>query len=189
MPILQWLNSEQNHQTDNPEHQELLQGKEVHKMLLTDFKRLVREKVLPKPKETEPINKPNGNQIVFVHTGQQDMDYAQKIAKQLEAKGYGTALPRYTGKPEQIVKSIQRGIRFCHIMLLLQKNTSADVIEDFLADVITQSDQREQELPLLICSDQAAEEILFKPANTRILQCTDRFDEHCLEQFLAEAVV
>ena len=163
-----------------------MQGAEVQAVLLTDFKRIVREQVLKQEQDNDQPIKTNGSKIIFVHTGQEDMDYAQQIVTQLKNKGYGTVLPRYTGEAEQIVASIKRGIKYCHIMLLLQKATSVDVIEDFLADIVTQSDQRKRELPLLICSDHKAEEILFTPANIRILQCKNKFDEHCLEQFLAE---
>ncbi len=105
-----------------------------------------------------------------------------RLSASLKEKAMAQHYPRYTGNADQIDKSIKRGIRCCNIMLLLQKITSVDVIEDFLADIVTQSDQRESELPLLICSDHEAEAIQLKPPNTRILQCKGQFDQ----QFLAE---
>jgi hypothetical protein len=188
-PILQWRDPKLDYMRKGifDDQKRLLEGKTVIAAPLSDFIRMVRDAVLPKPADEElPIPKPNGKKMVFVHAGQEDFERAYCVAQTLKGKGYGIALPRYQGDAGKIRKSIERGYQACDIMLMLQQKTSADVVEDYLSEARVQTLKRDINPPILICQGDEAEELYFIPPGVLTLECHNNFDEHCLEQFLAE---
>ena len=124
--------------------------------------------------------------MVFVHTGQDDYHHAQRITDFLFNKGYGFTLPQYEGTPERIRKTIERGFQFCSILLILQQKTSAEAVEDQLAEAQLHARKRETKFDILLCRDPAAEALGFVPADTKLFNCNSNFHEHCLEQFLQQ---
>jgi len=188
-PILQWRDPKLDYAGGHvPEEQrKLLEGKTVIAAPLADFIRMVREAVLPKPKlPEEETPKVNGEKMVFVHASQDDFERARCVAKSLQVKGYGIALPRYQGEPERIRKSIERGYQCCDVLLLVHQNAPAELVEDYLSEARVQTLQRDTKLSILICQGEDTEELYFIPPGVKPLVCQGDFDEHCLEQFLAE---
>ncbi|QTR49112.1 toll/interleukin-1 receptor domain-containing protein [Candidatus Thiothrix anitrata] len=188
-PILQWRDPKLDYTGGHvpEEHRKLLEGKTVIAAPLSDFIRMVRDVVLPKPKLPEDdAPKVNGEKMVFVHASQDDFERAYQVAQALKARGYGIALPRYQGEPERIRKSIERGYLSCDVMLVLHQKAPADVVEDYLSEARVKTLQRETKLLILICQGDGAEELYFIPPGVLPLICHNNFDEHCLEQFLAE---
>lgn len=193
-PILQWRDPKLDYSGEHisEAQKKLLEGKTVIAAPLTDFIRMVRETVLPKPAPEPPDDeKPerNGKKLVFVHASQDDFEPAHSVALTLKTKGYGIALPRYQGEPERIRKSIERGYQSCDVMLVLHQKAPADVVEDYLSEARVHALQRGTELPILICQGDGAEELYFVSSGVLTLSCNHNFDEHCLEQFLAKAGV
>ncbi|EIJ32983.1 toll/interleukin-1 receptor domain-containing protein [Thiothrix nivea] len=187
-PILQWRDPNLDYMREGifDEQKKLLEGKTVIASPLPDFIRRVRDAVLPKPPEPEPVERINGEKMIFVHASQDDFERAYQLAQVLRARGYGIALPRYQGDATRIRKSIERGYESCDILLMLQQKASADVVEDYLSDARAQTLKREVKPQILICQDDGAEELFFIPAGITMLGCNANFDDHCLEQFLAE---
>jgi hypothetical protein len=188
-PILQWRDPKLDYAGGHvpEEHRKLLEGKTVIAAPLSDFTRMVRDAVLPKPKPPEDDTpKVNGEKMVFVHASQDDFERAYQVAQALKARGYGIALPRYQGEPERIRKSIERGYLSCDVLLVLHQKAPADVVEDYLSEARVKTLQRETKLLILICQGDGAEELYFIPPGVLPLICHNNFDEHCLEQFLAE---
>lgn len=188
-PILQWRDPKLDYSGGHvPEEQRrLLEGKTVIAAPLSDFIRMVREAVLPKPKPPdEETPKVNGEQMVFVHASQDDLERARGVAKNLQKRGYGIALPRYQGEPERIRKSIQRGYQCCDVLLLVYQKAPAELVEDYLSEAKVQTLQRDTKPPILLCQGDDAEELYFIPPGVKPLVCQGDFDQHCLEQFLAE---
>ena len=183
-PILQWRDSKLDLSGVQAEQQKLLEGKHVVAVPLADFIRLVREAVLPKP--LEPVPPPDDKRMVFVHASPDDFDRAHWVAKALETKGYGFALPRYEGEPERIRKTIERGFQCCDVLLVIQQNASADVVEDYLSDALVNTRQRESKPLILICQCASAEELYFVPLGVSIMSCCENFGQNCLDQFLAK---
>lgn len=188
-PILQWRDPKLDYSGGYvPEEQRrLLEGKTVIAAPLSDFIRMVREAVLPKPKQSdEETPKVNGEQMVFVHASQDDFERARCVARNLQTRGYGIALPRYQGEPERIRKSIERGYQCCDVLLLVYQKAPAELVEDYLSEAKVQTLQRDTKPPILLCQGDDAEELYFIPPGVKPLVCQGDFDEHCLEQFLAE---
>lgn len=187
-PVLQWRDPKLDPAGAqlHPEQKVLLEGPQVVATALPDFSRLVREAVLPKPKDDEPPSKSSGKHMVFVHAGPDDFDRAHYVAQQLQANGFGVALPRYQGDAAGIRKSIERGYQCCNVLLMLQQKATAEVVEDYLADAMTQTLKRETALHIMICQSEGAEELYFFPPNALTLTCKDQFETRCLEQFLVE---
>jgi hypothetical protein len=187
-PILQWRDPKLNYSGNqvNAAQRKLLEDKTVVAAPLADFIRLVREKVLPQPKNEEQSHKPSGTRMVFVHAGQDDIDRARNVAQKLKEKGFGIALPRYEGDASLIRKTIERGYQLCDVLLMLQQKTSAVVVEDYLSEAMTQTLKRETKLPIMICQCNDAEELMFVPPDALTLSCNEQFEARCLEQFLAE---
>ncbi len=188
-PILQWRELKLDYSGGHvpEEHRKLLEGKTVIAAPLSDFIRMVRDAVLPKPKALdEETPKVNGEKMVFVHASQDDFERAKCVAGSLRQKGYGIALPRYQGEPERIRKSIERGYQYCDVMLLLHQSAPADVVEDYLSEARVSNLKRATQPHILICQADGAEELFFIPPGVSTLICKNNFDEHCLEQFLAE---
>ncbi len=190
-PILQWRGRELEYTKAREEQKKLLEGRHVITCTLSEFAQHVRRAVLPEP-EAEPEEGPEvamplgTQQMVFVHTGQQDLELAKKIAGGLNGKGYGYALPRYSGDPASIRKSIERGLRNCDVLLMLQRETPAEVMEDFLSEAHLSSLDRGKHLSMLMCRTQEAEALAFSPPGLRLLHCNGcvDFSDYCLEQFL-----
>lgn len=191
-PILQWRDPKLDYTGAQvyEDQKKLLEGKTVIAAPLADFIRLVREAVLPRPKsqEDETLTSHNGEQMVFVHAAQEDFDHAHSVAQVLKTKGYGIALPRYQGDPALIRKSMERGYQSCDVMLLLQQKASTDVVEDFLSAAQRYTNLRKTKLHILVCrcKEKEEEELFFVPPGTLTLVCGNKFNENCLEQFLAE---
>lgn len=189
-PVMQWRDPQLNITADSiyPEHKQLLEHKTVIAATLPDFIRMVREAVLPKEKPNDIVepNISSGQKMVFVHAGQEDYHHAQRITDFLHNKGYGFTLPHYEGTPERIRKTIERGFQFCSILLILQQKTSAEAVEDQLAEAQLHARKRAEKFDILLCRDPAAEAIGFVPANTKLFNCNSNFHEHCLEQFLQQ---
>lgn len=190
-PVLQWRPRDLDISKAGNEQKNLLAGKHVIACTLSEFAQHVRKAVLPEPEpepEEEPgVVKPFATQkMVFVHTGQQDLELAKKIAGDLTSKGYGYALPRYSGDPASIRKSIERGLRSCNILLMLQRETPAEAIEDFLSEAHLSSLDRGKHLSMLMCRAQEAEALAFSPPGLLLLHCNGcvDFSDYCLEQFL-----
>lgn len=187
-PILQWRDPQLDYLKAGifDEQKKLIEGKTVIACPLSDFIRTVRDAVLPKPPEEEPPQHINGEKMIFVHASQDDFERAYAVAQVLKAKGYGIVLPRYQGDAARIRKSIERGYQFCDILLMLQQKASADVVEDYLSEARVSTLQRETKPHILVCQGDEAEELFFIPPGVIPLMCNSNFDEHCLEQFLAE---
>lgn len=189
IPILQWRDQNLDYSNAKEEEQiKLLEGEKVIASSLPDFIRMVYETVLPKlePQDEPPPTQHNGDQLVFVHAGQEDLPRAEQVAADLEKKGFGIALPRYSGDASRIRKSIERGYEFCDVLLMMHQKASVDVVEDFLAEARVKTLQREQKPAMLICQCHQAERLSFVPPGISKLACKDDFDADCLEQFLAE---
>jgi len=189
-PILQWRDPALDYSGAHvPEEQrQLLQGETVIAAPLADFSRMVREAVLPKPPEPSEASTSSAaaERMIFVHASQEDFERAQGLAAQLQQRGYGIALPRYQGEPERIRKSIERGYAHCDVLLLVYQCATADLIEDYLAEVHLTMSQRERRPLLLLCQCAQTEDLYFIPPGLKPLLCHADFDVHCLEQFLAE---
>ncbi len=188
-PILQWRDPKLDYAGGHvpEEHRKLLDGKTVIAAPLSDFIRMVRDAVLPKPKPPEDdALKVNGEKMVFVHASQYDFDQARCVAAALTQKGYEIVLPRYEGEPEKIRTMLERRYRECDVLLMLQQLTPASLVEDYLMDARAQILQREKKPTIVICQDEGAEELLLNLRGMVTLRCRNKFDEHCLEQFLAE---
>ncbi len=188
-PILQWRDPKLDYAGGHvPEEQrKLLEGKTVIAAPLADFIRMVREAVLPKPKlPDEETPRVSGEQMVFVHASQDDFERAREVVKNLQRRGYGIALPRYQGEPERIRKSIERGYQCCDVLLLVYHKAPAELVEDYLSEAKVQTLQRDTKPPILLCQGDDAEELYFIPPGVKPLVCQGDFDQHCLEQFLAE---
>lgn len=189
-PILQWREKTLDYTGEhiNEEHRQLLDDKTVIATPLPDFIRIVHETVLPKPKEKEdkkpPVNE--GNKTIFVHAGLEDYERALSVTKLLRGKGYGIVLSRCQGAPKHIRQSIERGFKYCDVVLVLQQIVPAIVIEKFLEKAQDYSQRRETKPSVLICHDKDAEILTFFPAGVQTLECHTNFHEHCLEQFLAK---
>lgn len=169
------------------EQKKMLEGEFVIATPLSDFIRYVRQTVLPKPVITE--DQPTAvqdDQTVFVHAGQVDFDRAYDVAQTLKSRGYGIVLPRYKGDASRIRKSIERGYQLCDVVLMLQENAPAEVVEDHLSEAQVQTLQRASKPPIMICQGNEAEELYFAPPGMTTLICSKQFDEHCLQQFLVE---
>lgn len=187
LPILQWRDQNLDVGKANHEQKALLQGESVIAGELSDFIRQVRDVVLPKsPVGVKPSV--NGNKMVFVHASQADFDSAKHIAQALRSRGFGISTPAYKGDVELVRKSIELGYQFCDFMLLLQQKASAEVIADYLSDAMIKTMHREMPLPVLICQCSDAEELFFIPPGVKTLICRDRFEDDCLDQFLAAEV-
>jgi len=190
-PILQWRLRDLDVSKAGNEQKNLLEGKHVIACTPTELAQHVRKAVLPEP-EPEPEEEPEvvkssiTQKMVFVHTGQQDLELARKIADALSGKGYGYALPRYSGDPASIRKSIERGLTSCNVLLMLQRETPAEAIEDFLSEAQLSSLDRGKHLSMLMCRAQEAEALAFSPPGLRLLHCNGclDFSDYCLEQFL-----
>lgn len=187
--VLQWRDSTlDTKKITNPEQKVLLEGETVRACELSDFIRQVREAVQPPQNErdyagSEPETKPvNGGKTVFVHASPDDFDRAHQVARNLRSRGWGIVLPRYTGDAANIRKSIERGYKNCHVLLILQHRASADVVEDYLSDAQVHA----QNAPVLICQGEGADELFFIPHGVQTLACNSHFEDDCLEQFLAE---
>ncbi|MDD4962411.1 MAG: toll/interleukin-1 receptor domain-containing protein [Gallionella sp.] len=186
-PILQWREPKlECAAIKNPDHKALLDGKNVMASPLSDFIRAVREAVFPKKEEPPPPKPSNGNRMVFVHAGQDDIDHAKTVAQTLKANGFGIALPRYQGDAAGIRKSIERGYQFCDVLLMLQRVAPADVVEDYLSEALTHILKRDTKPPIMICQSEEAEELFFVPSDALMLTCRDNFDARCLEAFMRE---
>ncbi|QTR52133.1 toll/interleukin-1 receptor domain-containing protein [Thiothrix unzii] len=188
-PILQWRDPKLDYAGGHvPEEQRrLLEGKTVIAAPLADFIRMVREAVLPKPKPVdEETPKVNGEKMVFVHAAQEDYARADCVANTLCDKGFSVVLPVYQGKPERIRSSIERGYQRCDVLLMLYQQASPDVVDDFLYDAQAAIVRRESKPRILICQDAEAESLSVRLPGMRTWVCNSEFDEHCLEQFLAE---
>lgn len=186
-PILQWREPKLDCAAiKNPDHKALLDGKNVIASPLSDFIRAVREAVFPKKEEPPPPRPSNGNRMVFVHAGQDDIEHAKSVAQILKANGFGIALPRYQGDAAGIRKSIERGYQFCDVLLMLQRAASADVVEDYLSEALTHILRRDTKPPIMICQGEGAEELFFVPSDALMLTCREAFDARCLEAFLKE---
>ena len=189
-PILQWRDPKLDYAGGHvpEEHRKLLEGKTVIAAPLSDFTRMVRDAVLPKPKSPEDDTpKVNGEKMVFVHASQDDIDKAKGVARNLQIRGYGIVLPRYQGEPDRIRKSIERGYQCCDVLLVVHQKAPAELVEDYLSEARVQTLQREIKPPILICQGEGAEELCYIPPGVKPpLVCNSEFDEHCLEQFLAE---
>lgn len=188
-PILQWRDPKLDYSGGQvpEEHRKLLEGKTVIATPLSDFIRMVRDAVLPKPKPVdEDLHRVNGEKMVFVHASQDDFEQAKGVAGCLRQKGYGIALPRYQGAPERIRRSIERGYQACDVLLMVHRAAPADVVEDYLSEARVHTLQNEGKPRILICQAEEAEELLFIPPGVNPFICRGDFDEHCLAQFLAE---
>jgi len=190
-PILQWRSRELDYNKAREEQKKLLEGKYVIACTLTEFSQHVRKAVFPEPEpkpeaEPEVATPPSAQKMVFVHTGQQDLELARKIAGDLSSKGYGYALPRYSGNPASIRKSIERGLANCNVLLMLQRETPAEAIDDFLSEAYLSSQDRGKHLAMLMCRTEEAEALAFSPPGLRLLHCNGclDFSDYCLEQFL-----
>lgn len=187
-PIAQWRHNKLDINKANHQQRELLEGNKVIASNITDFARYLIDLILPKPEE-EPIeaNKSNGQKMIFIHAGQQDFNWAESIAETLANKGYGYALPRYTGDSGGIRKSIKRGLDSCNILLMLHQETPVDVVEDFLSEAHLHSTEKSDDYPLLVCQGCDAEKLGFHPPGMHLLNCNkDKFGENCLEKLLLE---
>ncbi|UJS23069.1 toll/interleukin-1 receptor domain-containing protein [Thiothrix winogradskyi] len=188
-PILQWrdpkLDYSGGHVPD--EQRQLLGGKTVIAAPLSDFIRMVREAVLPKPKQPDDETpKVNGAQMVFVHAAQEDYGRADSLANKLCDKGFSVVLPVYQGKPERIRTSIERGYQRCDVLLMLYLQASPEIVDEFLYDAQAAIVRRESKPRILICQDAQAEGLSVRLHGMKTWVCHNNFDEHCLEQFLAE---
>ncbi|EIJ36592.1 toll/interleukin-1 receptor domain-containing protein [Thiothrix nivea] len=182
-PVLQWRDPMLDCSKANHEQKALLEGKTVIACELPDFIRQVREEVLPKPPPPPPPV--NGNKMVFVHASPEDFPKAEQVAATLQERGFGIVLPRYEGDAQRIRKSIERGYQYCDVLLMLQQRASADLVEDYLAELEVYA---KKSPTVLLCQCQRAEKLHFIPPLMKILHCNDRFEADCLEQFLATEV-
>lgn len=188
-PILQWRDPKLDYSGGHvPEEQrKLLEGKTVIAAPLADFIRMVREAVLPKPKPPdEEIPKVNGEKMVFVHAAQEDYARADCVANTLCDKGFSVVLPVYQGKPERIRSSIERGYQRCDVLLMLYQQASPEVVDEFLYDAQAAIVKRGSKPAILICQDAEAESLSVRLPGMKTWVCNNNFDQHCLEQFLAE---
>jgi hypothetical protein len=191
-PILQWRSRDLDYTKAREEQKKLLEGKHVIACTQSEFTQHVRKAVLPEPEpepkpeeEPEVAKPPITQKMVFVHTGQQDLQLARKIAGDLLSKGYGYALPRYTGDAASIRKSIERGLTSCDVLLMLQRETPAEALDDFLSEAHLSNLDQGKHLAMLMCRTQEAEALTFFPPGLRVLQCNCLdFTDYCLEQFL-----
>ena len=185
VPILQWRHPELDVGKANHEQKALLKGEAVIACELPDFIRQVREAVLPKLPPPPPQPLVNGNKMVFVHASPEDFPKAEEVAATLQERGFGIALPRYEGDAQRIRKSIERGYQYCDVLLMLQQRASADLVEDYLAELEVYA---KKSPTVLLCQCKKAEKLYFIPPLMKILHCNDRFEADCLEQFLAMEV-
>lgn len=188
-PILQWRDPKLDYSGGHvPEEQrKLLEGKTVIAAPLADFIRMVREAVLPKPKPPdEETPKVNGEKMVFVHAAQEDYARADCVANTLCDKGFSVVLPVYQGKPERIRSSIERGYQRCDVLLMLYQQASPEVVDEFLYDAQAAIVKRGSKPAILICQDAEAESLSVRLPGMKTWVCNNNFDQHCLEQFLAE---
>jgi hypothetical protein len=187
-PILQWRDPSLDYAGEGvrAEQKKLLDGKTVIAAPLTDFSRIVREKVLPKPVEAPPMSKSAKKQMVFVHASPTDIERAHAVARQLKSAGYNIAVPRYEGDADFIHKTIERGYQFCNVLLMMHQAASAIVVEECLTEALGYLEKRESKPPIMICQSDDAEELLFTPPDALTLTCRNQFEVNCLEQFLTE---
>ena len=164
----------------------LLEGKTVIAAPLSDFSRMVREKVLPKAIEPPPVNKTGKKEMVFVHAAPADIARAQVVANQLKAAGYNIALPRYEGDADSIHKTIERGYQYCNALLMVHHAAAALCVEDSLAEAFGYLEKRPLFPPMMICQSHEAEELQFTPPDVHTFTCGTRFEAACLDRFLAE---
>lgn len=187
LPVLQWHDPSLKKTTTNPEQLELLNGNTITICDLPDFARQVREAALPEQDTTVPeAFVHNSKKLVFVHSSQEDLGYAEQIADNLESRGFGIALPRYEGDSGTIRKTIERAYQYCDILLVLQQRASAIVVEDYLSDAQVYA---KKSPPILICQCAQADKLLFIPPGVKRLPCNGSFDNDCLTQFLATEAV
>ena len=185
IPVMQWHDPELDYREAYHEQKNLLQGETVQVCELSDFSRQVRKTVLPTPQEKiKPVT--NGNQMVFIHAMQDDMDRAAQLKQRLRVKGFTTLLPRYEGEPKHIRRIFERGYQECDILLMLHEKVPAYVIDDHLFDIRAAMLKREKKLQILICTPVDSDEFSLEIAEMKTLACSHNFDEHCMEQFLSE---
>lgn len=181
-PMLQWHERGLDKAKADKEQLKLLEGPQVITCTLSEFTAQVRDAVFPKPPGPTPAG--DGKSLVFVHTSPPDLDLAKKIADRLQAHGHGIALPRYQGEPAAIRGTIEKYLKLCTALLIVQRDTPDDVVEDYLADALIHSNSLETPLPIAVCRTLGAEALQFCPATLHVCPCQAEFDWHCVEQFL-----
>ena len=104
----------------------------------------------------------------------------------MKQKKYGIALPSYTGKPKEVRASIERGYKYCDILLVLQQKTPAENVNQQLEEALDKITHSKRNFSILICHSHDAESLSFFPPGVLTLECRSNFHEHCLDQFLRQ---
>jgi hypothetical protein len=185
--ILQWRDSELKFDHADPEQHALLTGKTVIAATLTDFMRMVREAVLPKPPDVRPTpTGENADTMVFVHACPDDMEQARGVVKALQQDGYDACARSKDAPPDVISKQIARYYQGCDVLLVLHHQARAYIVDDCLWEARSFIKQREKKPKVMICQGSEAEELSVNLADALLLPCRDEFQTRCLTQFLQE---
>lgn len=194
LEVVQWCSSAVNIQTlTNTAHSELLRSKEIVISPLVDFEAQLIEKLSP----IEEPEKPAEATLIFIHTGQEDIESAKSIAIELKSKGYATLYPLYDGNPEVVDNSIQLGLKHCTKMLVLHKKTPSHVINEYVVEAWARfhHEYPDKSKEIMICTCSCGEhssggshdKITFDAPDITFLNCEDSLSQQCTERFLSES--
>ena len=176
--IFQWRNPELNihHYLT---HQALLTGETVIACQFNDFSQKVRKTVQDHIQRKKlPVT---DNSFVFIQSNPNDFDTAKQLSELLSDNGHGFALGNYDGEPKLIQKRMERGYKFCDILVVLQKTAPAHVVEDYLAEAKAYA---KKSTKILLCHWVDAECLHFLPPDVIKMSYDGDFDQAFLHEIL-----
>ncbi len=183
----------------DPQHAELLQGKNVMESDLVDFQQYILQKILPARPVAQmpaPLDKSSDkpldkdNTIIFVNAGAEDLPLAQEVFTQLTAQGYFCLLPLVPTadmSPTQIREDLEQNLLGCDALLLMYAQSPAAQVRNHLLQSMRMRSRRPPDRPLrtVVCMAAAISQPLNAGgAGLDVHTCAAPFSGRCVEQFL-----